>query len=447
MKNSHHFRLFLLMLTFATLPSTNYATPEDGSSQTADSVTKKNQLTLDAQIVARGEIRKGGLPENNFDEDFAAFIMERTRLSITYSRPFLDVKIVPQHSGVWGQSGKGSLNLYETWLQLKARNGLFTRIGRQQLSYDNERIIGSDDWAMAASSHDVVKIGYEGHGHKAHGIFAFNQNAENTNGGTYYQNGSQPYKTMETLWYHYDVPKTDLGISLIFMNIGMQGEKSENVNDNQYQQFLGVYALYTPAQWLIEGSYYRQFGNNELGIPIKSWMASGKVEYTPIQQLKLTAGYDYMSGDEFYYVRKEDQAGLIRHTKIKGFSTVYGSHHQFYGAMDFFYITTYRDGFTPGLQNLYFGVTASPIKNLKINTFYHYFATTTKLKKWEKTLGHEFEITAAYQFMPDASISAGYSYMRGGDTMEALKCSSKDKRLQWAWLSLSVSPRIFTAKW
>ncbi len=443
MKRPHTSVLIVVML-FATQPLMSYADTGDDSTKTA----ANNTLTMDAQIVTRGEIRKGGLPENDFDEDLAAFFMERTRLSLTYSRPYLDVKIAPQHSGVWGQSGKGSLNLYETWFQLKARNGLFTRIGRQQLSYDNERIIGPDDWAMAASSHDVLKAGYEGHGHKAHGIFAFNQNAENTNGGTYYKNGAQPYKTMGILWYHYDVPKTDLGFSIIFMNIGMQGDLSEeNINKNEYQQFLGGYVLYTPAQWLIEGSYYRQFGNNEGGIPIRSWMASGKVEYTPIQKLKLTAGYDYMSGDEYYYVREKDQAGLIRHSKIKGFSTIYGSHHQFYGAMDFFYISTYRDGFTPGLQNIYFGATTSPIKKLHINTSYHYYATTTKLKKWEKTLGHALEVTAAYQFMPDASISAGYSFMKGSDTMEALKCSSEDKRLQWAWITVAVSPRIFKTKW
>ena len=78
--------------------------------------------------------------------------MERTRLNVGYKRPYFDAKISIQHSGVWGQAGKGTMNLYETYIQLKAPMGLFAKIGRQELAYDNERIIGSDDWAMAASS-------------------------------------------------------------------------------------------------------------------------------------------------------------------------------------------------------------------------------------------------------------------------------------------------------
>ena len=37
------------------------------------------------------------------------------------------------------------------------------------------------------------------------------------------------------------------------------------------------------------------------------------------------------------------------------FYSLYGSHHKFYGAMDFFYVRTFVNGFSPGLQNLYCG--------------------------------------------------------------------------------------------
>ena len=49
--------------------------------------------------------------------------------------------------------------------------------------------------------------------------------------------------------------------------------------------------------------------------------------------------------------------------------------------------------------------------------------------------------------MKDASVSAGYSFMKGTDTMKALKRASDKGRLQWAWLSLNVSPNLFTKKW
>lgn len=411
-----------------------------------DTAAAVNKLDLDAQFLTRGELRMGGLPENQDDTggDFAAFFMERTRLVIGYSRPYLDAKISAQHSGVWGQAGKGVVNLYETWVQLKAPIGLFAKIGRQELSYDNERIIGSDDWAMAASSHDVGKFGYEGHGHKAHLILGFNQNAENTNGGTFYKDGAHPYKSMQTLWYHYDVPRTSLGASLLFMNLGVQGYEPHKT---RFQHLAGVYLLWTPKPLLLEGSYYRHFGHTEDRMPIKAWMASIKLQYTLNPQWRFTTGYDYLSGDEFYYVRDEGQAGLVRHKEMRGFSTLYGSHHQFYGAMDFFYISAFADGFSPGLQNLYTNIDYTPVKKLTFNAAYHFLATTVNLTDFSHKLGHELELTASYQFMPYARLSAGYSFMVGSDTMKELKRTSDSGRLHWAWISLNVTPRILSTKW
>ncbi len=430
-------------LVAAVAATTAMANPQP---ETADSTAKENTLNVDAQFLSRGEYRRGGLPENTDspDEDFATFLMERTRLVVGYERPYLNAKVSVQHSGVWGQSGKGSMNLYETYVQLNAPIGLFAKIGRQELAYDNERIIGSDDWAMAASSHDVGKFGYEGHGHKAHLILGFNQNAENTNGGTFYKDGAQPYKSMQTLWYHYDVPRTNLGVSLLSMNLGVQGNEPRKT---RFQHLAGAYLLWTPKSWLLEGSYYRQFGRTEDNLPIKAWMGSIKLQYTLNPQWRFTTGYAYLSGDEFYYVRGQGQAGLVRHKEMRGFSTLYGSHHQFYGAMDFFYISAFADGFSPGLQNLYASVDYTPIKKLTLNATYHFLATAVSLEGFNRTLGHEFEITADYKFQPWGRLSAGYSLMVGTDTMKELKRASDAGRLQWVWLSLNVTPRIFSVKW
>ena len=110
MKSNQVFLYISCFLAFALCPMRLLA--QASETINADSVSKKNQLTLDAQFLSRGELRLGGLPENELDDDFAAFFMERTRLIAGYSRPYLDAKISFQHSGVWGQAGKGSMNLY-----------------------------------------------------------------------------------------------------------------------------------------------------------------------------------------------------------------------------------------------------------------------------------------------------------------------------------------------
>lgn len=415
---------------------------------------KKNQLDIDLNMLGHGELRIGGLSpvpdeDGGFDEK-AQFLLGRTRLTIGYKRPHLEAKVSAQHQGVWGQSGKGSFNLYEAWAQLNTKFGLFARVGRQVLSYDDERIIGSNDWAMASLSHDVLKLGYEGHGHKAHFIFGFNQNAENVSGGTYYVNGAQPYKIMHTLWYHYDLPKFPLGLSVLFMNIGMQGGekggKGDNAPRNRYQQLIGGYISYNPNRLTAEASYYHQLGRNEKNIKMDAWMASIKAQYQISRRVGAVVGYDYLSGDDYPYVRPKGLIGMAHHEKIKYFNPVYGSHHKFYGMMDFFYVQAFSDSFSPGLQNLYAGASYSPLKGLNLRAAYHYLATTTNLRNAGRTLGHDIDIEASYRIIKDVNLALGFSFMAGTETMEKLKRADTDSNMKWAWFSLVVSPHILSFK-
>ena len=417
-----------------------------------------NQLDVNLQMLGHGEMRFGGLDDNTTesesgatDKNHAYFLMGRTRLSIDYKRMGLETKVVAQHSGVWGQKGQGNFNLYEAWAKFNLKNGLFGQIGRQALAYDDERIIGTNDWAMAALSHDVIRLGYDGPQHKAHAIFAFNQNAENTHGGTYYKDGAQPYKTMQTFWYHFDVPKFPLGASLLFMNIGMQGGTKEGYGDDEprtiYQQLLGTYIKFSPGRFSAEASYYHQLGRSEDNLKINAWMASVRGSMQVIRQLKAVAGFDYLSGDKYFAVPAKGHFGVTRHEVIKGFNPIYGSHHKFYGMMDFFYVMTYLNGFTPGLQNLYVGGDYAPIDKMNLKLRYHYLAMATKLAGIDQTLGHDVDFEASYQFAKDARFSLGFSYMLGTESMEKLKRASKDNNLKWAWFSLLISPRIFTTKW
>ena len=214
----------------------------------ADSCKKEkpNEFKFNLNYLTHGEIRGGGLPkppsEDIIVEDRANFLMGRMRLNLSYKRNWLEAKAVIQNNAVWGSNSNMTINMYEAWVKATTKFGLFGQVGRIALSYDDERIIGPNDFAMASASHDVLRFGYEGHGHKVHAILAFNQNANTIDYGTFYQNGAQDYKSMQTLWYHYDIPKVPLGVSLLFMNVGTQtGEPGNNIYPPHtvYQQMYG----------------------------------------------------------------------------------------------------------------------------------------------------------------------------------------------------------------
>ncbi len=429
----------ILLLAFALLvivPA--YAQPDTLQS------SKSHHFSVRGELWTRGEIRAGALPAQNGEEK-AYFLSGSTLLGLDYLHNGFQVRIAPKHSGVWGAQNGGDLSLDEGWISLTHRSGLFLKVGRQKIAYDDERIIGTNDWVMNPSRPDLIKAGIDREKHKLHVLFAFNQNADNVNGGSYYKDGGQPYKSMQTVWYHTD-PLPQLGVSLLFMNTGMQNPL-DSLNDTQYQQLFGAFVEGRPGPVDIQASYYRQTGHCEYALPIHAWMTSIEAAWQMTSRFRVNTGYFHMSGDEKFYVPPEGALGMTLKTEVRGFNPIFGSHHQFYGAMDFFYVTTYYGGNTPGLQDFHVGVKWDPSKTVSLLASYHYLATAIQVPETTKTLGHELELSASWTLLKDVTLQAGYSFMDGTETMAVLKRSHNRNHLNWGWIMLSVTPEFFSYSW
>lgn len=422
---------------------------------TAQTDSLPNCLSIGLDHLTHGELCDGGLPHGaSFDpaESRSAFLLGRTRINAGYSRPGIEIRAVVQNKAIWGTDGNTLLRLYEGWTRFYAPCGLFAQIGRVALSYDDERIIGTNDFATAALSHDILRLGFENQHHKFHLILAYNQNAENAYSTRYYTDGAQFYKTMQTLWYHADLPRCRLGISLLFMNLGLQAGVPGNAYNPpsvQYQQFSGTYLNFHPKHLTLEASFYRQSGHlvqNLLHIPVDAWMASIKATVKPSDSYGFTLGYDQLSGDDYVPVVYGGQLGLPRHEVNRGFTPLYGSRAPFYGILDYYYESAYSNGFTPGLRNFFAGIFGKPLPQLFCSATWHYLAVGTSLQNFDPSLGHSVELQATYRFSPIVSLSAGYTQMIGTTTMQALK-QGGDSRARWGWFSLSINPDSFTSRW
>ena len=412
---------------------------------------QENTFSVDADYLTRGEIRRGGIyVTEDGDALNSRFILSRTRLGASYSRDWLSARLTAQHADTWGSSAGNSLSMNEAWVKAQFPVGFFAQVGRQRLSYDDQRIFGADDWSMTGYSHDGLKLGFERAGHNVHLFGAYNQDVSNIDqGGTRFSGGIQPYKSLASLWYHYDIPKTGIGASLLFVNMGLEdnmvyiGEEPKTC----FQQLAGTFLSWNPKHFGLEASYYHQWGKSNGGIPLNAWMASAKAMATPSEHWSFRAGYDYLSGEEDFPIPGEGDIGLVRHEIVRGFNSLYGSNHKFYGAMDFFYVSTYVNGFTPGLQNLYAGVSWTPVKPLSADAAYHFFSTAVPVQDAKQALGHEVELQLTWTIIPSVSLSAGYSFMQGTETMSILKRSTHNNRLHWGWLMLNVTPTFFKCKW
>ena len=400
----------------------------------AQEEAKENEVTVSAQIRTRAEYRNGALSPRSEGTSPAGFVNERARIGIGYKRKGLEMKFSAQHVGVWGQDAlvdkSGRFILNEAWAKMALSDDWFIQLGRQSLSYDDERILGGLDWNVAGRYHDALKIGYEKGGHKLHGIFAFNQNDENTNGGSYYDNSTTKlYKNMQTIWYHYQSQSAPFGISLLAMNLGQETGEDDDPN-TKYMQTFGTHITYNPGIVSLTGSFYYQSGKNSSSRKVSAYMGSIKAGFKVSPIWTINIGEDYLSGSN-------SSDGTY-----KAFDPLYGTHHKFYGAMDYFYASTFVTGYAPGLSDTQIGLSCKTSKAASLSLNYHYFATGVKLEGLKRTLGSEIDIQIDWKIKKDITFQAGYSTMFGSSTMDTVKGGSHDSWQDWAWVSLNISPSM-----
>lgn len=400
-----------------------------------------NQTTVDVQVRPRAEYRNGALFPRDRGELPARFIANRARLSLGYERSQLEMRFSAQHVGVWGQDPQidrnGRFILNEAWAKLRFGHGLFAKLGRQPLSYDDERILGALDWNMAGRYHDALKLGYESRRDLLHLILAFNQNDERVIGGTYYHPGAQPYKSMQTLWYaHSD---EHFRVSALAMNLGLEGGIADRA-ETRYQQTFGVNLGVRPDRALdLSGAFYYQMGRTAADVSISAWMAALRANIHATEGLSFQLGSDYLSGD-----KRES-------TRFEAFNPLYGTHHKFYGAMDYFYASPFANGLNPGLWDNYAGLNVAVTPSLSLGATGHYFSTTSNLQsatgQRSKGLGTEVDLQLSWKLMKDVNLMAGYSFMSGTETMDYVKGGDHTRWQDWAWLSVNIQTRVFQAMW
>jgi len=414
----------------------------------AEDKNPENQLIMNLQLRPRAEYRNGALNPRLATDEAAAFINNRTRLSMNYLTKGLSMHLSVQNAGVWGQEAQvtrnANLNVYEAWAQLSSPNGYFLKIGRQVLAYDDERILGALDWNTSGRSHDGLKAGMENNDHKLHLMLAFNQNTESIIGGTYYSQGAQPYKTMQTIWYQFTGSET-FRPSVLFMNLGIEkGNSTLRQSELASMQTLGTFIVSKPSS-TIELSYsaYYQAGKTRTGETISAWMMALQGNYALASNMNLTVGSDYLSGEE----------NANNNTNYNAFNPLYGSHHKFYGAMDYFYASAFTGNLNPGLWDSYLGLSYKASKSVSMSAFYHYFAITADLGSGtginpllKKGLGSEIDLQLDWNVRKDVRLSCGYSTMLGTPSMDRVKGGDHKVWQDWGWISINFSPRILSHK-
>jgi len=335
------------------------------------------------------------------------------------------------------------------------------KIGRQELVYDDVRLLGNLDWLQQARRHDAVLLKFDHSGWMIHVGAAYNQNAERKSNTIY--NGAPPaaypattngltnnYKSMQFLYvakklhfgnasflffkddfskFHF-APADSLKTTPIY----------DQVSRNRYTVGGNLFGTAFRKLGFAASAFY-QGGEYRDGTELNEYLLSLSGMYAVGRKLTVGPGVDLTSGSD----------GSDPAKKFKRFDPLYGTPHKFWGYMDYFYVA---DGFgANGLMDAYVKAKYKAKDNLTLSLDVHRFAlpnaiTKTDGTKMDKALGTEIDFVFNYALTKAVVIEGGYSRMFSTSTMlspkvkgTALLTEAKaSKTSDWAYLMISIKP-------
>jgi len=406
------------------------------------------ELSIDAMIRPRFEYRHGFQDVVPKDAEGSAFVSQRSSLLLKYSDAKITTFLDLQDTSIWGDreqlsTDDGSINgrgfrVNRAWAQIGLGNGWATKVGRQFLSYDDQRILGALGWADQQRTHDAALLKYSKANLKLDLGFAFNQkgitNAGNSFLATGLGTGLFRYKAMQFAHLSGKLSEGWNG-SFLFMNNTFETVAGGAATQTTFsKQTAGVFSKYKGDGYGLTGSFYYQFGEFNEAVDIDAIQASLAVNFkagsTPI-----TIGGEYLSGNDPDTPEQE------------AFFPLFGTNHKFNGFQDFFYVGRHAN--RNGLIDLNAKAVFKLSEKAKLLTKAHYFSTATeKLANapYEGYLGTSIDLVYIRKITSYANVKVGYSQsFLDSEFADARAGGEADDVQNWGWVMLTVKPNLF--KW
>lgn len=441
--------LAIFLLPGVLLPTTVSAQKEEQT---------KNEVSLSVQLRPRAEYRNGAYRPLQEGEAPAILINNRFRLNLDYNHSdLLKFHASLQNVNIWGQSNQvqisdpsGGMSVFEAYGDIKLGKTLRTKIGRQMIALDDDRLFGTLDWHPAGRSHDAVNFYTKNKKAEFQSWLAFNQNYKagglninNPVGQFYSPTDAQPYQHMQLLYGKINITDKSY-LSLLVNNLGFKTDdiKAGVVSSGKVHnmQTFGANWFGTRGKLKTQVSAFYQSGKAANGKSKSAYLLSGSAGYQVSQPINLTVGIDYLSGDS--------AKSTASTTRV--FDPLYGTHHKFYGFMDYYYVGNGHSnvGLADAFLNL--GYKYSAKTNWAVAA--HWFNAAGKIvdgskNKLSSNLGSEIDISFTHQLYPMVSVMGGYSTYFVSPSLKVVKNTPNARNWQdWLWLSVNINPKIFSAR-
>lgn len=324
---------------------------------------------------------------------------------------FQDVRLLGEETNTLGDFRADNFDLHQGYIELIGKNAPWfrTRVGRQEVSYGGERLVGAVGWAQQGRSLDGVRFDVT----KDWGtlsVIGFKL-AEET-AGTIDEDSDllAAYATMA------DVGPGALDLYYIFDRTELDGPDIE-------ESTLGArYAWGGEITGRVEGSF--QVGSRAdedlsafmFGARVGRRFAEGKAGFT--------LWYDYLSGDD------DPTDG-----DSKVFNTLLATNHKYYGFADLFLNLPVNTA-NAGLQDLAAKLSWSPFPTATLGADYHIFRAAKQGALVDAHFADEFDLTITHQYTEHLTITGGLSQVFRVDALEEI--GRLDGNMTWVYVMLSA---------
>ena len=426
----------------------------------AITTTMYAQFTLNGEIRPRTEFYHGYKNPVQNETMFSLATSQRTRLGFGYKSDLFDVGIQMQDVRTWGQekqlvNGDGAhTTIHQAWTSIKLCELVALKVGRQELVYDDSRILGNVGWAQQARSHDLALFKIEKKdAFKLHAGFAINTVQVDPY-------AVANYKSMQFLWFHKSFGDA-YTLSVLALNNGVDDVTPRmGTTTTSFSQIIGQRSVYKAGKFTAGLNFYYQMGEttgtyvDDNGDNQKQKLGAYDLgidlNYKLNDNIGFGAGYEMLSGNS----QTETDASYAQTNHA--FTPLYGTNHKFNGWMDYFYVGNHKN--SVGLNDAYVKATYKKDKFLS-GVIAHYFmanqdvkdvknSTATDIKTMASGLGTELDMFAGYRLGKGVLFKAGVSMMFASETMHTLKGTDFDTAgtNYWGWMMIVVKPTFFQSE-
>ncbi|WP_139361634.1 alginate export family protein [Spirosoma sp. 209] len=486
------------------------------------------QISLTGQIRTRTEVRDGLgnlAPKNS---PAALFTSQRTRLTFGYKWDRVTIQTAIQDVRVWGQDAAtinnadgNRLMVHEAWAEITLANradstirfrtiqNLALRLGRQELVYDDVRLLGNLDWLQQGRRFDAALLKARHQGWALDLGAGFNQNTDAFGVvGSNYTAGNAPASALSSA-------NVSLAIPPGFMPTTGKGGApvlatplSTNGQNQQFKSFQLAYLTRTFGQTrfsaLIFKDDFQKYRLDSLGSPTTGYVYGRRYDVTGTNSrltygamltgqfgsavaknrkvqwqafaygqngkdrdgLTIRKAYHYGGNVMFqtgalsvgpgYEVLSGNDATTLRAGETNRFDPLYGTPHRHWGYMDYFYVGTGSPA--GGLRDAFLKFRYATTR-LTTTFDLHYFALAAPTynrmadapagARLDPKLGLEYDFVTTYALNKFTSLELGYSIMNGTNSLEYAKqgtMNANDKIGKWAYLMINIRPDFFYTK-